>query len=465
MSRVTEMIRKLVLFGATGDLVGRYLLPALAGLHATGRLPEGFFVVGASRQEWTDGQFQRYAAQRLEQHATDIPATARDTFVRTLRYRRVDFASMATVADVVQATGEPLAAYLALPPSVFPLAVRALGEVGLPEDSRIVLEKPFGEDLQSAVALNALLERVVGAAGERAVFRVDHALGLAAVRNLIEARRTSAALEQVWNSAHIERVDILWDETLALEGRASFYDNTGALKDVVQNHVMQILCAIAMELPSDAQEQDLSTGRLSVLRSIRSLTEADVVSITRRASYTAGSIGGRYVPGYVENEGIDPARCTETFAEVVLEIDNPRWAGTRFLLRTGKALARSRQEAVVKFRRGAALPFGADAELADNELRIGLDGPGSLNLRRVGMTRTPESHVVQIVADASFSGPEAPAYGRVLLDILNGSSTLSVGADEAEAAWRVLTPVLEGWAEDRVPLQEYAAGSEGPPPS
>lgn len=453
------MIRKLVLFGATGDLAGRYLLPALAGLHATRQLPEGFLVVGASREERSDDQFRSHVAQRLEQYAADIPTAARDAFVRSLRYERVDFANTATVADVVQAgaSDEPLAAYLALPPSVFPSAVTALGEVGLPEGSRIVLEKPFGEDFESAVALNALLERVVGAAGERAVFRVDHALGLAAVRDLIEARRTNPVLEQVWNSAYIERIDILWDETLALEGRASFYDSTGALKDVVENHLMQILCAIAMELPSNAHEEDLSGGRLGVLSSIRSLTEAEVVSNTRRARYTAGRIDGRYVPGYIENEGIDPARCTETFAEVVLEIDNPRWAGTRFLLRTGKALARSRQEAVVKFRRGAALPFGTETELTDNELRIGLDGPGDLNLRRAGMA--------PVVTDASLSGPEAPAYSRVLLDILNGDSTLSVRADEAELAWRVMTPVLEGWAKGRVPLQEYAAGSEGPPPS
>lgn len=461
------MIRKLVLFGATGDLAGRYLLPALAGLHATDRLPEGFFVVGASREAWDDDEFRRHAAQRLEQHAADIPAAARDALVRSLHYKRVDLSSTATVADVVQASAsdEPLAAYLALPPSVFPSAVAALGEVGLPEGSRIVLEKPFGEDLKSAVALNALLERVVGAAGKRTVFRVDHALGLAAVRNLIEARRANPVLEQVWNSAHIERVDILWDETLALEGRASFYDSTGALKDVVQNHLMQILCVIAMELPSNAQEQDLSGGRLGVLRSIRPLTPADVASNTRRARYTAGRIGERYVPGYVENDGIDPARCTETFAEVVLEIDNPRWAGTRFLLRTGKALARNRQEAVVKFRRSAALPFGPDRELAENELRIGLDGPGDLGLRLVGMAPAPEPHVAPVVMDASFSGPEAPAYSRVLMDILNGNSTLSVRGDEAEQAWRVLTPVLQGWAEDRVPLKEYPAGSEGPPPS
>ena len=203
-------------------------------------------------------------------------------------------------------------------------------------------------------------------------------------------------------------MDILWDETLALEGRASFYDRTGALKDVVQNHLIQILCAIAMELPSKAQEQDLSSGRLGVLRSIRPLTPADVVSNTRRARYTAGRIGEQYVPSYVENEGIDPTRCTETFAEVMLEIDNPRWAGTRFLLRTGKALDRSRQEAVAKFRRGARLPFGSDRELADNELRIGLDGPGHLGLRPVGMASVHEPQMAHVVADASPPGPRRP---------------------------------------------------------
>jgi glucose-6-phosphate 1-dehydrogenase len=223
------MIERLLLFGATGDLVGRFLLPAIAELYDEGRLPGGFRVVGAAREEWDDETFRRHAARQLEQHATtDVSNASREALVRSLRYRKVDFKDRTSVAEAVAAASgeslpgaqaEPIAAYLALPAAVFPAAVSALGAVGLPSGSRIVLEKPFGEDLDSAVELNRLLARVAGVAGEQAVFRVDHALALATVQNLLGVRLANRILEPVWNSTHIEQVDINWDETLALEGR------------------------------------------------------------------------------------------------------------------------------------------------------------------------------------------------------------------------------------------------------
>jgi glucose-6-phosphate 1-dehydrogenase len=472
------MIERLLLFGATGDLAGRFLLPALAELHDEGKLPDGFRVVGAAREDWDDEAFRRHAARRLDQHATDVPAAARAALVRALRYRKVDFNDPGSVAEAVAAASsesvagtqaEPVAAYLALPAAVFAPAVTALGTVGLPSGSRIVLEKPFGEDLDSAVELNRLLAQVAGVAGEQAVFRVDHALGLATVQNLLAVRLANRVLEPVWNSTHIERVDILWDETLALEGRASYYDKTGALKDVIQNHLLQILCLVAMEPPVSLGERDLRDRKLDVLRSVRLLTSADVASRTRRARYTAGQLantGGadcRVVADYVEEDGIDPQRDIETFAEVVLELESWRWTGTRFLLRTGKALARRRKEAVVRFRPVPALPFD-DAEPVANELRIGLDGPYDFALSLTGRATGPPPRLAPLALDAELPAPELPAYSRVLMDVLNGDSTLSIRGDEAEQAWRVLTPVLQAWADGRVPLQEYPAGSAGPPP-
>jgi glucose-6-phosphate 1-dehydrogenase len=275
------MIERLLLFGATGDLVGRFLLPAIAELYDEGKLPGGFRVVGAAREDWDDEAFRRHAARRLEQHAaSDVSAASREALVRSLRYRKVDFNDQGSVAEAVaEASSEsmagtwaqPVAAYLALPPAVFPTAVSALGAVELPQGSRIVLEKPFGEDLDSAVELNRLLEEVVGVAGERAIFRVDHALALATVQNLLAVRLANRILEPVWNSVHIERVDILWDETLAMEGRVSYYDRTGALEDVIQNHLLQILCLIAMEPPVSLGERDLRDRKLDVLRSVRPL--------------------------------------------------------------------------------------------------------------------------------------------------------------------------------------------------
>ncbi len=474
------MIKRLILFGATGDLAGRFLLPALAELYDEGTLPQGFSVFGAAREDWNDDKFRQHAAERLEQHtAKDVAATSREAVVRSLHYRKVDLKDNASVAALVADASrrsvpngevEPVAAYLALPSAVFPVAVKALGAVGLPSGSRIVLEKPFGEDLESAIALNKLLEHVTGIAGEKAVFRVDHALGLATVQNLLGVRLANRVLEPVWNSNQIEQVDILWDETLALEGRASYYDRAGALKDVIQNHLLQVLCIIAMEPPISIGEHDLRDARFDVLRSVRPLTLTDAVLKSRRARYTAGRLAdtggadGRIVPAYVDEKGVDRQRETETFAEIVLELDSWRWSGTRFVLRTGKALSHRRKEVVLRFRPVPRLPFGNEAwtRLTSNELRIGLDGPYGFALHLTGIETGPPPHLAPMVLDAELPAPELPAYSRVLMDVLTGNSALSTRGDEAEQAWRIVTPVLQAWADGRVPMQEYPAGSDGP---
>jgi glucose-6-phosphate 1-dehydrogenase len=487
------VIARMLLLGATGDLAGRFLLPALARLQASGHLPEDFRVVGAGRQGWDDAIFQHHVGQQLEEHASDLSAQLRRSFVRCLRYRAVDFADLDSVAEVVASaqplddpgapsdvgdggagsgkssgSTEPLVAYLALPAAVFASAVEALGHVGLPTGSRVVLEKPFGEDLESAIRLNELLARVVGIAGEGAVFRVDHVLGMATVQNLLAVRLANRVLEPVWNSAHIEEVDLLWEETLGLEGRANFYDRTGALKDVIQNHLLQVMCLVAMEPPVSLGERDLRDRKLDVLRSVRPLTGPGVLR-TRRARYSAGQLSntggadGSVVPGYAEEEGIEPQRGTETFAEVTLEVENWRWSGTRFVLRTGKAMAARRKQAILRFRAVPDLPFGNGAgQPAANELRIGLDGPYDLTLALTGTASSPRTRLEPLPFSAQLAAPELPAYSRVLMDVLAGDSTLSIRGDEAEQAWRILTPVMEAWAQDRVPLLEYPAGSAGP---
>jgi glucose-6-phosphate 1-dehydrogenase len=470
------LITKLLLFGATGDLAGRFLLPALARLQESGHLPDDFKVVGAARDSCDERTFQRHVAQQLDEHASDVPEALRSEFISRLRYRPVDFGDFDSVGRVIDAgqdpsgSGEPVVAYLALPAAVFPLAVTALGVVGLPTGSRIVLEKPFGEDLESAIKLNDLLARVTGVAGEQAVFRVDHVLGMATVQNLLAVRLANRVLEPVWNSAHIENVEILWEETLGLEGRATFYDRTGALKDVIQNHLLQVLCLLAMEPPVSLSERDLRDRKLDVLRSVRPLTEADAALRTRRARYTAGRLrdsgegAGREVPAYADEDGIDPQRGTETFAEVTLELENWRWSGTPFLLRTGKAMNVRRKEAVVHFRTVPNLPFGDPAaQPAANELRIGLDGPHDLTLTLTGTSPDSPKQLAPLPLTAHLAPPDLPAYSRVLMDVLAGDSALSVRGDEAEHAWRILTPVIDAWVKDQVPLLEYAAGSAGPP--
>jgi glucose-6-phosphate 1-dehydrogenase len=357
------MIERLALFGASGDLAGRYLLPALAELRQAGELPDGFQVVGFAREEWDDEAFRRHAAARLDAHAAHLPREAREWVVRSLSY----------------GSDTPRAAYLALPQALFPPVIESLAGA-----SRIAVEKPFGSDLDSAVALNRLL------AGTDA-YRVDHALGMATLQRL-------PTLAGLWSNADIELVEVLWEETLALEGRAAFYDQAGALKDVVQNHLLQVLCAF------------VGGDRLEALRAVRPLH-------SRRARYA----------GYTEEDGVDPQRGTETSAEIEVAVDTERWTGTRFVLRAGKALAHQYRGIVVRFGDGT-------------ELRIGIDGPEDVR------------HGTTILA-----GPPGgrSAYAAVLLDFLSGGSKLSVSAGEVEEQWRIVTPVLEAWERGDVPLEEY----------
>jgi glucose-6-phosphate 1-dehydrogenase len=451
------VIGRLVVFGGTGDLTGRYLLPALATLRARGHLPERFELVGAARDDWGDARYRDWAHGWLERQAAGVDADARATLVRGSRYHRLDLADPANVAACISGEG-PVAVYLALPPAVFHLAVTALRQAGLPPDSQVIFEKPFGEDLAGAVALNRRIAELVD---ERHVFRVDHFLAMSTVQNVLGTRLANRVLEPLWNSAHIEEIEIVWDETLALEGRAVYYDTVGALKDMLQNHLLQLLCLVAMEPPITLGERDLRDRKVDVLRSIRPFSDDDVAARTRRARYRAGRIGERDVPAYVDEDGVAPEHGTETFAELELRLDSWRWCGTRFRLRTGKALGRDCMEVVAHFRPVPHLPFDPPPGSVRNRLRFGL-APEALSLELTGTGPGVELSLVPLTLHAEMEPSELPAYGRILLDALRGNSALSIRADEAEESWRVVTPVLEGWARGLSPLEEYAAGSPGP---
>lgn len=472
------MLDRLLLFGATGDLAGRYLLPALAELDAAGSLPEGFQVVGAARQPLDDEAFRRRAAERLAEFARDVPGEARERLLARLRYCRVELGAHDVAAAMRMLLGNsgdeteerrPIAAYLALPPRMFTAAVKALDEAGLPAGSRIVVEKPFGEDLEGARSLNRLLADATARSRGSSVFRVDHVLGMATVHNLVGLRLANRVLEPLWNGVHIARIEILWEETLALEGRAGYFDRTGALKDVMQNHMLQVLSLVAMEPPLSLGERDLRDRKVDALRSVATLSPEAVVHRTRRARYTAGRIPAspeapeREVPDYAREDGVDPARETETFAEVVLALDSWRWAGTEFVLRAGKALGRRRKGVVVHFRPVPHLPFGGDVpDPAPNVLELGLDGPESLVLHLTGSAPGTPPELTSLALEAPLPAAELRAYSQVLLDALGGDCTLAIRGDEAEESWRIVTPVLEGWRAGRVPLEEYRAGSAGP---
>jgi glucose-6-phosphate 1-dehydrogenase len=449
------VIERLVIFGATGDLTGRYLLHGLAALHAGGHLSERFALIGAGREDWDDEQFRGWVAAQLERHAGHLPAASRHAVVSASGYHRADVGDPDSVAAVV-AGDEPLAVYLALPPAVFPRAVTSLYAAGLPRDSQLVLEKPFGEDLDSAVALNRLLAEGMP---ERNVFRVDHFLAMTTVRNILGFRLANRVLEPIWNSAHIERVEIVWDESLALEGRAGYYDGVGALKDMLQNHLLQLFCLVAMEPPVSLGERDLRDRKLDVLRSVRPFTEDGVIRHTRRARYGSGQIGERRVPAYRDEAGVHPQSRTETFAQLDLRLDNWRWPDTTFRLRSGKALGRDRKEVTVHFREVPTLPFW-NVSAAPNALRFGLD-PEHLELELTSLGPWT-GRLAPLTLGAELPVPALPAYGHLLLDVLKRNSALSIRGDEAEESWRLVTPVLDAWSKDLVPLEEYPAGSDGP---
>jgi len=451
------MIDRLAIFGATGDLTARFLLPALGTLCSQGHLPDGFRLTGASREDWSTAQYRQWAADQLDRHCPDLRKPARDALVVATRYLKVDVSNPGDVAAAVH-EDRPVAAYLALPPFLFPSTVTALHNAGLPPGSRIVLEKPFGEDLDSAVHLNHLLADVVP---EQAIFRVDHFLAMTTVQNLLGSRLANRVLESVWNSDNIAKVEVVWEEALALEGRASYYDGVGALKDMIQNHLLQIMCLVAMEPPLSLGEADLRDRKRDVLRSVRRLSPADMSDQTRRARYTRGRSDGVDVPAYVEEDGVQRDRHTETYAEVNLEVENWRWIGTVFQLRTAKAFARDRKEVAIHFRSVPHVPFGDDSDAAPNVLRFGLE-PEHMALDLVGFG-TDTQTLTPVSLRAQAQAPSMPAYGRLLLDVLNGDPTLSIRDDEAELSWQVVTPVIDAWSSDAVPMEEYPAGSAGLP--
>jgi glucose-6-phosphate 1-dehydrogenase len=447
------MTHRLVLFGASGDLASRELMPALARLHEVGKLTPDVAVLGIVRDDWGKHRLR----ESLERHAGDVGLPSREALVSLVEYRSADVTNRAQVVEALQPIRQPIIAYLALPPRLFLPTLEALSGAGLPQGSRVVIEKPFGEDLAQAQELNRLLRRSFP---ENAVFRIDHFLHLQTVQNVLGLRFANRVFEQLWNREHVERVEIVWDESLTLEGRASYYDQAGALKDMIQNHLLQLLCLVGMEAPVTLGERDLRDRKVDVLRALRRLSLQEVEQHTVRARYTAGRIGEREVPSYTEEAGIDPVRATETFARVTLWADNLRWAGVPFVLRSGKALARERHEIAVHFRPMPHLAFEAN-DPSTNVLRLLMEPDRvvfAMNLNRPG---TPFA-LERVDLDADITSGGLPAYARLLLNVLEGDSTLSIRDDEAEESWRVVEPILDAWARGRCPLLEYPAGSAGP---
>ena len=448
-------MKTLIVLGATGDLAGRLLLPAVAAMRAAGSLGRDFRCVGVGQQDWSPEEFTTHARARLSLHAPEVSAADRDGFLAGVTYRQADVTDpddVAAVLDFVhdEVAAGPVTVYLALPTQLLLGAVQAVQSHGLPFGSRLAVEKPLGYDGRSAAEINDVLADIGSAAGTSAIYRVDHALAMAAVQALPRACYPGTDRRLEWDSRHIEQIDLLFEETLALEGRASFYDRAGALRDVMQNHLLQMLTTIAQPPATDADVANADVAnadvaaadrRAAVLRAVRPLGVDDVLTRTRRARYTAGRLSvrdgadGRWVPDYGAEDGVDPSRDTETFAEVVLEIDTPQWVGTRFVLRAGKALDARRRGVFIRFR---------------PELETGTVAPDPVWLD------------IDEIRDGSGVAAEPAAYQRIVADLLSGESAFAVSAAEVELAWELVMPVLRAWSADAVPMLSYPAGSRGP---
>ena len=446
----------LLILGAGGDLSSRLLLPGLGALLAGGHA-EGVSLGGSDRMDWDD---ERWRARVADAFATaGVSGEGVDAVARSTHYVRADVTAESDWARLLDACEGRLVIYFALPPAVTERAVKALTHVELPQGTRLAFEKPFGTDAASAEALNELVTRLVP---EEQVYRVDHFLGTTAALGIAGVRFANRIFEPLWNSEHVASVDIVFDETLGLEGRAGFYDGAGALVDMIQSHLLEVLSLVAMEPPSTLSAQDVRDSKAAVLRAAR-VWEDDPAAHSYRARYTEGEVGGRHYPSYIDEDGIPADSTTETLAEVVLAVDTWRWAGVPFRLRSGKALSNPRQEIVITFKPPSHIPAGFIGGERPDRLHIGI----ALDAGRVSVDLNVngpgDPRVIDPATLAADLGPgELHEYGEVLKSIFVASPILSVRGDMAVDGWRIVDRVLDAWRDDEVPLQEYPAGSTGP---
>lgn len=445
----------LLILGASGDLTRRLLLPGLGTL-LVAEPNRRVRVVGADRVELGQEEWQAKVREALSE--AELDEARIDRLVSDTTYRQTDALDEDQLRALLgECADGSLILYFALPPTVTVKVCSLLEKIGVPRGTRLALEKPFGNDLASARELNRQLLRVVP---ENDVFRIDHFLGVNTILNLIGIRFANRLLQPIWTRDHIEKVEIVYDETLALEGRAGYYDHAGALLDMIQSHLLEILAFFALEAPATMHADEVRSLKAQVLRSVQPWGR-DAGRASRRARYAAGTLADRQIPDYVAEEGVDPARQTETLAELVVQLENARWAGVPFILRSGKALGEARKEVVVTFRPPAHIPTGLEDTVEPDRLVLELK-PGGVCLDLSMNAEGNPFELEQKQLKAALGKPRMLPYGEILGAILDGDPLLSIRGDEAEELWRIVEPVLEAWRAHKVPLQEYAAGSAGP---
>jgi glucose-6-phosphate 1-dehydrogenase len=447
----------MVILGASGDLTSRLLMPAVAQLAEADLLPPGFTIVGSANTEWSTDDFRQHIATELKEHAP-VTAAARDAVVRMLGFQPSDVTRPEELSALIGGERPNTLIYLALPPFLFEPVLRTLTAAKLRASDAVAIEKPFGTDLASAQQLNELIRIQLP---EPTIFRIDHFLSDDLVRRVVTLRFLNRVFEPVWNSVHVERVDVSWLESLTLEGRAGYYDTAGAMKDMLQNHLMEAMALVLMEQPARLDANSFRDVRVEALRAVATPPAERMRTDTVRARYTAGAIGSRQVPSYVDEPGVDPNRGTETYASLTLEVDNPRWAGVPFTLRSGKALAADSAEIAIHFRPLPRYLLDQWPGVEPNVLRLGLTEPYvRLATTLNGPDRTAESRELE----TRSTEPRFTAYANLILETLRNDPMLFIRGDEAEESWRIVDPVMTAWAAGDVPMQEYAAGGTPPGP-
>ncbi|HEV7229589.1 glucose-6-phosphate dehydrogenase [Brevundimonas sp.] len=463
----------LVLFGGGGDLAMRMLLPSLYFLEHDGLLPDGLKIIGAARSEETPAEYVAKVKSSVEGKAKADEAWSDqvwERFAARLDYLAVDATSAESLKPLKDKVGSgTCTSFLAVSPSLYARIVTAMRAAGLAEaGDRVVLEKPVGRDLESFREID---DAVSDAFSEQQVFRIDHYLGKETVQNLIALRFGNTVFEPLWNSQNIDHVQITVGETVGVGDRWPYYDEYGALRDMLQNHMLQLLCLVAMEPPSDLEPDSVRNEKVKVLRSLRRITPEEAERVTVRGQYVAGTSDGKPVTGYDEERG--QASDTETFVAIRADVDNWRWAGVPFFMRTGKRLPEKRTEIVIQFKEVPHSIFdGGRGLIQANRLVIELQPEEDISLsvmnKRPGLDQKMQLQPIRMSLswgqeDKTAKPPRRRiAYERLLLDALNGDSTLFVRRDEAEQAWKWVDEVSEAWAEGQVKPIEYAAGTWGP---
>ncbi|GAB2673970.1 glucose-6-phosphate dehydrogenase [Gordonia jinhuaensis] len=467
----------LVIFGVTGDLARKKLMPAVYDLANRGLLPPAFALVGFARRDWDDEDFAKVVHDAVRDHArTGFREEVWERLSEGFRFVEGSFDDDAAfdklrdtllALDKERGTDGNHAFYLSIPPKAFPTVCEQLDRSGLAREEndrwrRVVIEKPFGHDLESAKELNAIVNSVFP---ESSVFRIDHYLGKETVQNILALRFANQMFDPLWSSNYIDHVQITMAEDIGLGGRAGYYDGIGAARDVIQNHLMQLMALVAMEEPISFEPKQLQTEKIKVLSATRNILPLD--ENTARGQYGPGWQGSEKVPGLLEEEGFAKDSRTETYAAIAVEVDSRRWAGVPFYLRTGKRLGRRVTEIALVFKRAPHLPFDKTMteDLSQNALVIRVQPDEGITLRFGSKVPASSMEVRDVNMDFSygtaFTEASPEAYERLILDVLLGEPSLFPVNEEVELSWKILDPVIEAWADHGAP-DTYEAGTWGP---